>query len=144
MVTEAWLRQRGLLCPAHSCCPATLAKAASLYLLPLPPIIKPPLLFYHCLLCPTLLTAIIVCFLQTCLYITLCLISAVASSPFVLQAPPPLLCFPSSPLFASHWFTLLLSLTQTHHGQKRTHSPAGDAWQQCVYIVCVMDWTTPC
>lgn len=135
------MRQRGLLCPAHSCCPATLAKAASLYLLPLSPIIKLPLLFYHSLLCPPLLKAIIVCFLRGCVFI----LHSVLSLPlFPPLYPPPvsLLCPFSFSLI--HSFALSPSLTQTHHSHKRTHSPAGNAWQQCVYIVCVMDWTTRC
>lgn len=49
-------------------------EAASLCPLPLPPIIKLALLFYHSLLCQTLPRAIIVCFLCGCVS-TLVLIS---------------------------------------------------------------------
>lgn len=114
MVTEAWLLQRGLLCPAHSCCPATLAKAVSLYLLPLLSIIQLPLLFY-CFITPSSV--------QHCSELLLC-VSSVDVTPdlslyhnlcYLCHCFLPFLsaCFPPLPPFASHWFTLLLSLTQT-------------------------------
>lgn len=53
-----------------------------------PPIIKPPLLFHHSLLCPALLTAIIVRLLCS----PARLISAVVSSPLFPASSP--LCLP--------------------------------------------------
>lgn len=126
------MRQRGLLCPAHSCCPATLAKAASLYLL--------PLLFYHSLLCPTLLTAIIVCFLCGCDFRIAIVLHSVLSlpsfPPLFSWCPRPPVSLPS-PLCSLLIYSFAL-FTQTHLSHKCTHSPAGDAWQHCVYI-CLCD-----
>lgn len=121
MVTEAWLRQRGLLCPAYSCCPATLAKAACLYVLTLYLISSCyHSCFYHSLLCPPLLRAIIVFPLWIWLlaYILHSALYLPSFSPLLSLCLP--LFFPLLLLLLSTDSLFCLSLTQTHHSHKCT------------------------
>lgn len=118
MVTEAWLRQRGLLHPAHSCCPAY-AKAACLYLLyhqATTSVVNNPSPAQHC-------SEPLLGFLCGSDSLPSCVLS-VSSFPTLFVLPVPPFCFPSLPLVLpsdSH-FGVLLTHTTHHTPQMHTHA----------------------